>query len=102
MNLPPIDPMIAAGAVLSTAVTDAVYVLFNSAVSARRRFAAASLSRFWRLLADQLHVELGLCAVGRARLLDRRVPVDHRARPRLAAAEVSRGERYMIYFSYCS
>ncbi len=51
MNLPPIDPMIAAGVVLSTAVTDAVYVLFNSAVSARRRFAAASWSSVWYLLA---------------------------------------------------
>ncbi len=51
MILPPIDPMIAAGVVLSTAVTDAVYVLFNSAVSARRRFAAASWSSVWYLLA---------------------------------------------------
>ncbi len=42
MELPPVDPVIAMGVVLSTAVTDAVNVFFNSAVSARRRFAAAS------------------------------------------------------------
>ncbi len=35
---------------LSTAVTDAVYVFFNAAVSARRRFAAASWSSAWYLL----------------------------------------------------
>jgi hypothetical protein len=51
MNLPPIDPFIAAGVVLSTAVTDAVYVFFNSAVSARRRIAAATWSSVWYLLA---------------------------------------------------
>jgi hypothetical protein len=45
-----IDPLIAAGVVLSTAVTDAVYVMFNAAVSDRRRFAAASWSGVWYLL----------------------------------------------------
>jgi hypothetical protein len=45
-----IDPLIAAGVVLSTAVTDAVYVMFNAAVSDRRRFAAASWSSIWYLL----------------------------------------------------
>ena len=44
MILPTIDPMIAGGVVLTTAFTDAVYVLFNAAVSARRRFAAATWS----------------------------------------------------------
>ncbi len=34
----------------STALTDAVYVLFNSAVSARRRISAASWSSVWYLL----------------------------------------------------
>jgi hypothetical protein len=63
---PTIDPLIAGGVVLTTALTDAVYVLFNAAVSARRRFAAATWSSVWYLLAafagHQLHVEFGLCA----------------------------------------
>lgn len=44
------NPLIAAGVMASTATTDAVYVLFNSAVSARRRIAAASWSSIWYLL----------------------------------------------------
>lgn len=50
MDLPSIDPLIAVGVVASTAVTDAAYVFFNAAVSARRRFAAASWSSAWYLL----------------------------------------------------
>jgi len=50
MSLPAIDPAIAAGVVLSTAATDAVYVLFTASVAARRRFAAAAWSSIWRLL----------------------------------------------------
>lgn len=50
MDLPPIDPLVAAGVMLSTAATDAVYVFFNAAVSARRRFAAASWSSAWYML----------------------------------------------------
>ncbi len=50
MDVPPIDPLVAAGVVLSTAVTDAVYVFFNAAVSARRRYAAATWSSMWYLL----------------------------------------------------
>jgi hypothetical protein len=50
MILPSIDPLIAAGVVLSTAATDAVYVLFTSAVAARRRVWAASWSSVWYLL----------------------------------------------------
>ncbi len=45
-----IDPFLAAGVLLSTAATDAVYVLFNAAVSARRRLPAASWSSVWYLL----------------------------------------------------
>jgi hypothetical protein len=45
-----IDPLIAGGVVLSTAVTDAVYVFFNAAVTARRRVSAASWSAAWYLL----------------------------------------------------
>jgi uncharacterized membrane protein YhaH (DUF805 family) len=51
MGLPPIDPLIAGAVVVTTALTDAVYVFFNAAVSARRRVAAASWSSVWYLLA---------------------------------------------------
>jgi len=42
----------AAGVVLATAATDAVYVMFTSAVSERRRVSAASWSSFWYLLSS--------------------------------------------------
>lgn len=44
------NPMIAAGVVVATAVTDAAYVLFSAAVAGRRRLAAANWSAFWYLL----------------------------------------------------
>lgn len=44
------NPLIAIGVTFSTAMTDAVYVLFTSAVSARRRIAAANWSSCWYLL----------------------------------------------------
>jgi hypothetical protein len=50
MILPTIEPVIAAGVVLSTAATDAVYVFFTACVAARRRYAAASWSSVWYLL----------------------------------------------------
>lgn len=45
-----ISPAIAAGVFLSTAATDAVYVFFSAAVTARRRVLAASWSSLWYLL----------------------------------------------------
>jgi hypothetical protein len=45
-----VDPWLAVGVTLSTAFTDAVYVLFNAAVSSRKRLAAASWSSAWYLL----------------------------------------------------
>jgi hypothetical protein len=48
--LHPPNPLIALGVVASTAATDAVYVLFTAAVSARRRGVAASWSSLWYLL----------------------------------------------------
>jgi len=51
MVLPSIDPLIAGGVVVTTALTDAIYVQFTAAVAARRRFAAASWSSVWYLLA---------------------------------------------------
>ena len=46
----PIHPWLALGVVASTAATDAVYVMFTSAVVARRRLDAASWSSAWYLL----------------------------------------------------
>ena len=45
-----IDPLLALGVSLSTAATDAVYVMFNAAVSSRRRIPAATWSSIWYLL----------------------------------------------------
>ena len=45
-----IQPWLALGVFVSTAVTDAVYVMFNAAVSARKRVAAANWSSLWYLL----------------------------------------------------
>lgn len=45
-----IDPLLALGVCASTAATDAVYVMFNAAVSARKRVPAASWSSVWYLL----------------------------------------------------
>jgi hypothetical protein len=50
MDLPTIDPLIATGVMLSTAVTDGAYVMFNAAVSARKRVAAANWSSVWYML----------------------------------------------------
>jgi len=47
-----VDPLTAAGVVIATAATDAVYVLFTSAVVSRRRVAAATWSSFWYLLSS--------------------------------------------------
>ena len=45
-----INPLIAAGVAASTAATDAVYVMFNAAVMARRPARAARWSALWYLL----------------------------------------------------
>ena len=47
-----IDPLVAVGVVLATALTDAVYVAFTSAVVARRRLPAATWSSIWYLLSS--------------------------------------------------
>ena len=49
-TVPAIDPWLSLGVFLSTAATDAVYVMFNAAVSAKRRVPAASWSSVWYLL----------------------------------------------------
>lgn len=45
-----IDPWLAVGVLVSTAATDAVYVMFNAAVSSRKRLPAATWSSVWYLL----------------------------------------------------
>ncbi|HZB94173.1 MAG TPA: hypothetical protein VE397_22170 [Stellaceae bacterium] len=45
-----IDPLIALGVLIATAGTDAVYVMFTAAVSARQRVPAATWSSVWYLL----------------------------------------------------
>jgi uncharacterized membrane protein YhaH (DUF805 family) len=47
-----IDPWIAAGVLVATATTDAAYVMFTSAVVARRRMPAATWSSVWYLLSS--------------------------------------------------
>lgn len=47
-----IDPLIAAGVLVATAATDAVYVMFTAAVAARRRVPAATWSSVWYLLSS--------------------------------------------------
>jgi len=79
-----IHPWLALGVVASTAATDAVYVMFNAAVSSRRRVPAATWSSVWYLLSafavDQLHEELGVCVFRGFRLVDRSISVDDTAR----------------------
>ena len=45
-----IDPWLSLGVFVSTAATDAVYVMFNAAVSSQRRLSAATWSSVWYLL----------------------------------------------------
>jgi hypothetical protein len=47
-----VDPLTAAGVLVATAATDAVYVMFTAAVSARRRVPAATWSSVWYLLSS--------------------------------------------------
>ena len=47
-----IDPLTALSVMLATAATDAVYVLFTSAVVDRRRVPAATWSSIWYLLSS--------------------------------------------------
>jgi uncharacterized membrane protein YhaH (DUF805 family) len=47
-----IDPLTAAAVLAATAATDAVYVMFTSAVVTRRRVPAATWSSIWYLLSS--------------------------------------------------
>jgi hypothetical protein len=50
LTVEPIHPWLALGVVLSTAATDAVYVMFSASVASRRRVPAATWSSIWYLL----------------------------------------------------
>lgn len=52
MTLYGIDPLVATGVLLATAATDAVYVMFTSAVIAGRRLPAANWSALWYTLSS--------------------------------------------------
>jgi len=47
-----VDPLTAIGVLFATAATDAVYVMFSSAVAARKRLPAANWSSVWYLLSS--------------------------------------------------
>ena len=47
-----VDPLTAAGVLVATGGTDAVYVMFTSAVIARKRVPAATWSSLWYLLSS--------------------------------------------------
>jgi hypothetical protein len=66
-----INPLTAALVVLATAATDAVYVMFTSAVVARKRVPAATWSSIWYMLSSfavisytENWVYVGFAAVG--------------------------------------
>ena len=91
----PIDPWLSLGVFLSTAATDAVYVMFNAAVSAKRRVPAATWSSVWYLLSafavisyTKNWVYVGFAAAGSwvgaflsMTLLGRSTSVTHLGRP---------------------
>lgn len=47
-----VAPLLAIGVLVSTAVTDAVYVMFTAAVARRHRAAAATWSSIWYLISS--------------------------------------------------
>jgi hypothetical protein len=47
-----LDPLVALGVVVATVATDAVYVMFTSAVVARRRVQAATWGSIWYVLSS--------------------------------------------------
>jgi uncharacterized membrane protein YhaH (DUF805 family) len=47
-----INPLTAGAVILATAATDAMYVMFTSAVVAKRRLAAATWSSIWYMLSS--------------------------------------------------
>jgi hypothetical protein len=52
MPMPAVDPLTAAGVLVATAATDAVYVMFTGAVIARKRLSASNWSALWYTLSS--------------------------------------------------
>jgi len=52
MPMTAVDPLTAAGVLVATAATDAVYVMFTGAVVNRKRLSAANWSALWYLLSS--------------------------------------------------
>lgn len=71
-----LNPLIAAGVVVSTAATHAVYVMFNAAVTSRRASRAASWSALWYMLsafAVISYTQFDICGVRRDGIVDRSI-----------------------------
>jgi hypothetical protein len=69
--MPAINPLTAIAVVLATAATDAVYVMFTSAVVAKKRVPAATWSSIWYMLSSfavisytENWVYVGFAAIG--------------------------------------
>ena len=103
-----IDPLTAGGVMLATAATDAVYVMFTSAVVARRRVPAATWSSVWYLLSSyavisytENWVYVGVCG---SRLVAWRVRDDHLPAPaaRRTAGRCGAGIAWRVWLGeYC-
>jgi len=82
-----IEPLTAGAVLLATAATDAVYVMFTSAVVARKRVPAATWSSVWYLLSSYAVISytenwmyVAFAAIGR-RLFDDHIPAPSTRRP---------------------
>ena len=97
-----IDPLIATGVVVATAATDAVYVMFTSAVVARHRVIGGDLEQHLVsavvLRGDPLHRKLALCRIRGSRLLDRRFRLTQFPAPAGTASSVAERARRQLLF----
>ena len=89
-----IDPLTAAGVLLATAATDAVYVMFTSAVVARKRVPAATWSSVWYLLSSYAvisYTENWVYVACGGRFMARRVCNDHLPAPAARRSPIGAG-----------
>jgi hypothetical protein len=102
------EPLIGGGVLASTALTDAVYVLFNAAVAQRRRLGAAMVEQHLvsalRFRGNQLYAQSRLCNLRRGRLMDRRILRDDLAwtqRRHIAVTASSRWDPWRFVTAAC-
>src|SRR6266851_4057019 len=80
-----LEPLVAVGVLASTALTDAVYVLFNAAVCATPSTPSRNVEQHLvsavGICRHQLYAQCGLCDLRRGRVMDRRVLRDDVAAP---------------------